>query len=436
MKHSQITFPLLLICAVFYLRSSQVLAADLYDISASELTLDQAIQIAVHENRDLQAGRFIIKESQARLAQAGLWPNPEIEFASTTDKSFANEGEYAISTGFKQRLPISGRLSKSESLARVDVAIAIAEIQDRERLLVGEVRKRARELVLLDEKITVNQELQKSTRKLMQMLESRYKLAEISETELTLEKLELQRLILAAATTANERNAACASLNALLGRAPAQALKINGSLYDRNIRTQITQLAHEALKLRPDRRMVELSIDRSAAEVILARASRWEDWTVGFDYDKDRSVFTPPIGSKEDQFIGVSLSIPLPLWNQNDAKILEHNAAKSRARAELAAIDLKIETELLTSQSKLLQLDQILSTHAESSVALAKSNLALLEKSYIGGLVAITSLIQGQQQLSEIRTLQLDTKRDFLLALSEFETAAVTTPLLTFNEVQ
>ena len=403
--------------------------------SAAELTLDQLIQVAIEENKDLQAGRIIIEESIARLNQAGLWPNPEIEFITSSDSVFGNEGEHATTYGFKQRLPISGRLSDSHDLARVDIAMAIAEVENKERLLSGEISLRARTLVTLDEKIAVNQELQKSTRRLVSMLESRQKLAEISQAELNLEQIELQKLLLTAASLANERNSTSASLNALLGRDPALALTVIGSLYDEKTLDSIGQLAHAAPRLRPDRRLMALSIDRAAAEIRLAKATRWEDWTIGFDYDKDRSVFNAPIGNKDDQFLGVSVSIPLPLWNQNDGKILETKASKRRAQAELAAIDLKIDAELLAAQSKLQMLRKLLAQNGASAVTLAKNNLALLEKSYLDGLIGISSLVQGQQQLNEIRNSYIDTKHSFLVALTEFETAAATKALITFNKV-
>ena len=51
----------------------------------------------------------------------------------------ANEGEYDFATGFKQRFPITGRLTKAKAVARVDVAQAMAEVRNQERLLAGEV---------------------------------------------------------------------------------------------------------------------------------------------------------------------------------------------------------------------------------------------------------------------------------------------------------
>ena len=97
----------------------------------TNLTPESAVAMALAENRDLVAARFAIRQAEGRLKQAGLWPNPEFELGGKNDRAFANEGEYDFATGFKQRFPITGRLKKAKVVARVDVAMAMAEVRKR-----------------------------------------------------------------------------------------------------------------------------------------------------------------------------------------------------------------------------------------------------------------------------------------------------------------
>lgn len=390
----------------------------------NNFTPESAVAAALAENRDLAAARFAIRQAEGRLKQAGLWPNPEFELSRQSDRAFGNEGEYAFSTGFRQRFPITGRLTKAKAVARVDVAMAAAEVRNQERLLAGETLNLARALLVTQEKLAANQELQTVIQKLIEVSEKRLNVAEVSAADVNLAKLELQKLTLAQAALLNQQEIATTALNRLLGREPKSSLQISGAAgtaFDTNAAAQISV---QVLAQRPDRQLAALGIDRAGAEIKLARAEKWEDWSVGFGYSRERSIFSEPTRLKEtDNLIGASVSIPLPLWNRNQGQISEAQATRSRAEAELSALDLRIATEVQTAENQIRRLLGILGQYREQSIKLAEENVALLQKGYADGLVNITAVIQAQQQLTDLRQAYLDALEAFARARTEWETA-------------
>ena len=397
---------------------------------ATNLTPDSAVLIAVNENRDLIAARFAVRQAEGRLLQAGLWPNPEFELARQRDTAFGNEGEYNLSAGFKQRFPITGRLQKARNVARVDVAMAAAEIRNQERLLIGEVLGRARELQVLREQLNINSEIQKTLQQLVDVSEKRLKAAETSEADVNLAKLELQKVILSRATLLTEEDTAKVELNRLMGRAPQSPIEIIGTY---NIEIDLNALSdamRRAVPNRPDRQLAALAINHAAAEIKLARAQKWEDWTVGFGYSRDNQVFKKPIGDKVDQFLGLSVSIPLPLFNKNQGRIQEAQAAEERAQAELSALELRILAQLQAAKNQMARLLTVLRQYREESITLAEKNVALLQQGYANGLANITAVIQAQQQLTDLRVLLLQATRNLLRIQIEFETGAASSSFL------
>ena len=390
----------------------------------NNFTPESTVATALAENRDLAAARFAIRQAEGRLKQAGLWPNPEFELSRQSDRAFANEGEYSFSTGFRQRFPITGRLTKAKAVARVDVAMAAAEVRNQERLLAGETLNLARALLVTQEKLAANQELQTIIQKLIEVSEKRLNLAEVSAADVNLAKLELQKLTLAQAALLNQQEIATTALNRLLGREPKSSLQISGAAgaaFDTNAAAQISV---QALAQRPDRQLAALGIDRAGAEIKLARAEKWEDWSVGFGYSRERSIFSEPTRLEDtDNLIGASVSIPLPLWNRNQGRISEAQATRSRAEAELSALDLRIATEVQTAENQIRRLLGILGQYREQSIKLAEENVALLQKGYADGLVNITAVIQAQQQLTDLRQAYLDALEAFARARTEWETA-------------
>ena len=109
--------------------------------SAQAVTLDDAVRAALAGNLDLRAAKYEVEKARGRLIQAGLWPNPELEFSGRTDRAFSSEGERTLSVGFAQAFPITGRLRFARQVRRVDVAQAMVEIRNRERRLIGEVQR-------------------------------------------------------------------------------------------------------------------------------------------------------------------------------------------------------------------------------------------------------------------------------------------------------
>ena len=391
---------------------------------ATNLTPERAVAIALDQNRDLVAARFAIRQAEGRLKQAGLWPNPEFELSRQSDRAFANEGEYGFSTGFKQRFPITGRLSKAKAVARVDVAQAVAEVRNQERMLAGETLGLGRELLVTQEKLKANQELQNTIRNLIEVSEKRLKVAEVSEADVNLARLELQKLTLAQAALLNQQEIARTALNRLLGREPKMPLEISGTVTAEFDTNSIAGISQQSLARRPDRQLAALGIDRAGAEIKLARAERWEDWTVGFNYSRDRSIFTEPVRLDDtDNLIGLSVSIPLPLWNRNQGRISEAQATRQRAEAELAALDLRINSETQTTENQMRRLLDILRQYREESITLAEQNISLLQKGYADGLVNITAVIQAQQQLTDLRQAYLDALGEFNRARTDWETA-------------
>lgn len=390
---------------------------------ATNLTPESAVAMALDGNRDLAAARFAIRQAEGRLKQAGLWPNPEFELGGKNDRAFANDGEYDFATGFKQRFPITGRLTKAKAVARVDVAMALAEVRNQERLLAGEVLGLSRGLLVTREKLKANEEIQSVIQKVIEVSEKRLKVAEVSVADVNSAKLELQRLALAQAALSNQEEIASTALNRLLGREPKTPLQMSGATSAEFDTNTVAEISRQTIARRPDRQLAALGIDRAGAEIKLARAEKWEDWTVGFDYSRSVGKFDAPIGTKTDNFLGVGVSIPLPLWNRNQGRVSEAQATQQRAEAELKALDLRIATEAQTAENQMRRLLDILRQYREDSIKLAEENIALLQKGYADGLVNITAVIQAQQQLTGLRQSYLEALADFIRAKTEWETA-------------
>lgn len=402
--------------AIILLATGSSLWAD----TALTLTPMQAVGRALAANRDLAAARFAIAQAEAKLIQAGLHPNPEFDLSQQNAKG----GEYNFSTGFKQRFPITSRLARAKDVARVDIALAAAEISNKERELAGQVLERARTLQLIAEKYRTILDIQATVEKLVTLSEKRAKTGEVPETDLNLAKIELQKARLGQATLAAEEDSTAAELNQLLGRDPTAKIAVSGGINSSFDHEQVARDSRLAIQRRPDRQIALLQVDRAAAEKALAKSEKWEDWSVGLGFSRDVGKFDAPIGTKADNFIGVSISIPLPLFNKNQGKISEAEASRQRAEAEVRAIDLRIAAEIEAAAAQMRRLHHVIESYQTETLKLAEENIKLMQKGYNDGLVSLTLFIQAQQQITALRQSYLEILGAYTKARTQWEVAA------------
>ena len=396
---------------------------------AHALTMDQAVKGALSGNLNLRAAYYEVEKARGRLIQAGLWPNPAMEFGLRTDRFWNNEGEGTVSSGFVQAFPISGRLKLAKQLSRLDVAQAMVEIRNRERLLIGEVQRDFLTALLLGQQIAANREYMGVNREFVNLFEQRLKKAEVSEVEVNLARVELQRVELETTVLEADLNSRELALKERIGVGPADALKLDGEVEKLAAELRPEKYRPGMLVNRPDLRLIELSVDRAQAEIRLARAEAWGDWSVGLDHENER-VTDDPIGLRTNNFTGLKLSIPLAVWNRNQGKIYEQQAAADQARQQIEALRLSIRTQIATSIAQATKLREVVGSYQTALLPMLVATTDLLKQGFEQGLTDATRLVQVQQQRATLRASYLTAYTSYVQTLVDLETASGTSPFL------
>jgi cobalt-zinc-cadmium efflux system outer membrane protein len=228
---------------------------------AESFSPETATVFALGQNKDLVAARYLIAEAEGRLVQAGLWKNPEFELATEFDAR-DREGDRRVAAGFMQKFPLAGRLAKARAVARVDVAMAIEELRDKERMLAGQVLGKTRALLVLDRKLSINDENRALLGRILQQTTSLAAVGKADSGDARVIELEQTTLALAREGIVVERRAMLAEVNGLLGRAPAADLTISGDLPSVPSAETLGAAARAAPELRPDRRLAALQVDK------------------------------------------------------------------------------------------------------------------------------------------------------------------------------
>lgn len=389
----------------------------------TKLTLEDAIELSLKHNLDLQAAKKVIDQAKGRLVQSGRLPNPELEFTYSTDQTFNNHGEYDYSAGFKQKLPLSGRLSTAKRISELDLKIAEQEVLNYKRILIGEVVNLYRHLGLLQKKQSNTIRFKGELENLVSGSVKRYDKAEISEMDLNSQKLELEKLFVLESSLQSIITRNKIELNRLLGRKMEEVLNLETKILIDVSPSTLNELSKGAILQRPDRNIAFLQHKRASAEINLAKRERYEDLTVGVEFNAEKDGGIGSISDSRENFLGLNLSIPLPLWNQNQGTISEKVATEVRTNHELRSIEEKISSEIEISKMKLLTLIPILQRFENSSLKLARKNLQTLQRNYELGNASTLSVLNAQQQLLDIEAEYNNLMSEFATELTNFEVA-------------
>ena len=394
--------------------------APAYALSA--VTLPQCIHIALEYNKDLQAAQVNVAIAKARLIQAKQWPNPSLNFSNNDDKLFKDQGEYTRSVGFSEKFPIAHRIARQKEVARVDVVLALTEIADAKRRLAGTVASLFYQLVVIDKRLHLLSQQLAVDRTLVQATQARFKVAEVSELDVNTAQLQYQNRLQQQRILTSQRVAQLAQFNALLGRPASMPLIIQDSVPSRQDLLNLRQEQRLALTLRPDLQATWLREHRAEADQALARAQRFEDWTIGIAVQQDRLAIDELPPQSSDRTLTVTLAIPLPIVNTYRGRIKEAQAAGIQANLTGQALQLRILNEVAGAYAQVLTLQNTLQHFNTSLLSLSRRNVQLAQYAYHQGQIALFEVVQAQRQQSDLQASYIDALNQYLQASVRLKT--------------
>ncbi len=219
---------------VFYLFSSSAPRAVEEFISPLELTLAHAIETALVRNPDLIASRYELTAAQARITQAGLRVNPQLDaefenFAGSGASSGVDVLETTLSLG--QVIELGGKRALRQAAAEADRDVIAVEQRARELDLLAEVTRRYIDVVAAQERVRSTQQAAGLARQTREAIRVRVEAARSPLAEQSRAQIALTRAMLAEQQTAGELRAARYSLASLWGDPEPAFASVNGELF-------------------------------------------------------------------------------------------------------------------------------------------------------------------------------------------------------------
>ena len=376
------------------------------------------VRRASASNGELAAARIEIERARARLRQAGLRPNPTLDFEQTTGKYTSSRGESETSIGVALPLDLAGKRRRRIELAQAKVEAVEADIADRERRLAAGVRSIYVDALAALRELETTESLNNLDLQTTRFVQARVNEGETAPIELNLLRVEVDRLRSRRALIEGRLKAALLRLKNLVGIPAPEPLRLREDLFTPVLPAPPASLEAAidiALRHRPDLKLALLNEEVAQAGLRLERANGTPDVTAFSRYTLNRSSYEDsPVGVRNDRdrLLTFGVSIGIPVFSRNQGAKAESAAAISQARMKREFLESVVRAEVESAYARYEGAQAAVATFEQGVIARSNDNIRIVRAAYELGQFSITDLLNEQRRL-------VDSQRDFTEALSE-----------------
>ena len=395
--------------------------------SGSVLDLSSAIKRAIDSSPRFKSANARLDAAKGAEDQAGAWENPEVGFEAENvsgSGQFSGTDSAEYTYGVSQKIEVSGKRS-----ARIDAAQAVREAANAElfmeRLnLERDVHVAYSEVLAEAEAVKLALEQEKLAKDVLATVTRRVNAAAEPEIQKSKAQVAYSTSVIKREQEEKQLRIAKAKLAKLWGDS-----KLNNSLDHSHFFDLEAPAAIESYKSKfaniPDiERLAYLQAEKeSLYELEKAEAIPDPSLNLGVRDFRD---------SGEQAFV-VGVSLPIPVWNQNDGGIAKAQGELRQIESDVRMVELRLEQELLenvqnwqSSYSEAKRLRTELLPLAEKAFKLARSG-------YEKGRFAYLEVLDAQRTLFDARSQYHDALKRYHTARANVE--RLTTEIGDKNEI-
>ena len=378
------------------------------------LSADEAAGLAIVMNPELRAFRVERDIAAGQLVGAGILPNPDIE-ARWIDAADSSAGNWEVSFDFDLTDALLLR-GPRQATARLRVGQINWDVAHREWQLAHQVRLAFVDWLFWDEAIRLNDRQQQFAERTRAIIAAKKEHGAATELDVILTEIELAGVERRAKRLQGEQKRALQRLNLLLGLPPDHPTRLQKPekpLAYAPISESIEELA-ETLVNRPDLKAAEAGYQIAQHELHLARRAALPHIGIGPSFEHEG----------DEDSLGVTLSIELPVFNRNQGEIIAGRAKRKRRRLSYAALLHSARAELYIAWSKWQTLDAELKHYFENVAKKMDRSLQLTENAFNAGEVDLLQVLIIQGRVLRSKRELLTKLRDFHHAKLEVQVAA------------
>lgn len=371
---------------------------------AGPLTLQAALALAMASNPDLSAAQYELQAVEATMLQANVLPNPSLEIAVEDRRRETRESTLQLS----QPIELGGKRSARRSAAERSRDAAAAELNAKQAEVRSGVITAFFGVLVAQERMRLAQESAELAQKATSAASRRVAAGKVSPVEETKARVEESSVRLELSQARSELASARKRLSATWGNPAPRFERADGELTTLPPMPEFAGMS-QRLTQAPAMARARYEVDRRQALAQVESSRRIPDMTVSLGVKRSEEL------GRNQAIVGVS--VPLPFFDTNRGNVLESLRRVDKARDELAATEVRLDSELAEAYERLSVSRQEAESLQKEVIPGAQSAFDAATKGFEFGKFGFLDVLDAQRTL-------LQAKSQYLRALSEAHRAA------------
>jgi len=385
------------------------------------ITLNQAIDLAIAHNHTLKATQTQIQQSQAQEVTAALRPNPNLTvdalFIPIEPENFntaivANVTEF--DAGVSYLFERGGKRHRRIDAAREATAQTVYQVSDAERALIFNTAQQFITVQLAESNLNLADQDLASFQQTVDIAKAQYKAGAISEGDLlkiTVQLLQFQTDVSAAKVAKVQ---ALASLREFLGYNAVPAnYDVEGDLTYQPLQLNREDLLLKALKTRPDLLAASAGVRASEGQYALAKANGKVDVTGALTYSH----------LSDQNTLGVTVSLPLPVFDKNQGEIARTRYAMTAAQETANAASDTVLTDVNSAYEAFNGNQEVVNLYTGGYLQQAKDSRDISEYAYHRGAVALLDFLDAERSYRATQLAYRQALANYLISVEQLKEA-------------
>ncbi len=396
--------------------------------TATRISLDQAVDLALAHNHSLLATRTQILQNQAQEITANLRPNPTLgvdwQFIPMfspdqfTADNVDNIQQFDLGLGYL--FERGHKRQRRLQAARDTTAVTRAQVADAERTLAFNVGQQFVSVLLAESTLQFALEDLKAFQQTVDISEAQLKAGYIGEGDYLKIKLQLLQFQTDVSSARLAKVQALVALREFLGynAVPADYDVVGDLGYDA-LKGNQDDFAARALRERPDFRAAELGISAAQSQIALARANAKVDVTGTFDFTHVSAEYT---GSLFANFA-------LPIFDRGQGEIARTTHALTQAQElEQSASD-TVLSDVSNAYEAVRSNEEVVQLYTSGYLKQAQDSRDISEYAYKRGANSLLDFLDAERSYRAVQLAYRQALAAYMTAVEQLKQAVGTRKL-------
>ena len=380
-----------------------------------DIALRQALSLALMKNPELAAFSWEARAGEARTLQSGLLPNPELSvdaeyFGGSGSFRAFDRSETTVRLG--QLVELAGKRLKRKRLAALERDLAGWDYEAKRLDVFTRTAMDFIDVLAAQERLAQLEELLRLSEETLRVVSERVKAGKVSpvmETKagigLAATRIEWERAKRNLESARKRLTAQWGGETPVFGKAEGELNAIAPIPSPDQLEQMVSQ--------NPDMARWVLEMEQRKAAVDLADSGKIPDLTV--------SAGARRINETKDTAFVLGVSVPLPLFNQNQGTALEARHRLSKAREEQRAAEIRIKTALATACQDLAIAHSEATAWKTGVLPGAQSAFDAAREGYRHGKFSFMDVLDAQRTFFEAKGKYIETLAAYHKAVAAVE---------------